>query len=349
MNPRSHRFVVLDGVRGLAAVAVMLGHAGYRHGWLLAQFNLAVDLFFILSGFVLSHAYGNRLATDLRPGRFVVLRLIRLYPCYAVGNLIAVALLVAAAFLAETAPGYRWWDIALLAALMLPMLNAPREVFPLNSPTWSLFYELVVNIVFAFSFRRLTTPVVIAIVAIMAALHVAWSIHAGTAALGWDRATFFGGVPRVGFGFFAGVLIHRLYESGALRFRVGAMALLAYAFVLLFVGPPGEDQLWFSLPVVLLGMPLLIILGSQAEADGRLARLLAFAGALSYPLYAVHVPVQYWWAPIAERLPLPQDLLGAMGVLVACAVAFLVERLIDAPVRRWLAINLSRRKVAALG
>ena len=133
---------------------------------------LAVDLFFLMSGFIIEHAYGGRLSAGLGPGRFLVQRLVRLYPLYLVGTAIT-AIAIAAALL-EGEAGLKWTLPSLVrsigfSAAMLPTPAVPplESLYPLNVPAWSLFYELLVNWAFAATYRwwsrtRLTVAIAVA-------------------------------------------------------------------------------------------------------------------------------------------------------------------------------------------
>ncbi len=92
---RSIKFTVLDGLRGVAALCVVQTHTqDLLLGDTLPTAYLAVDLFFLLSGFVLAHAYEERLRQGMTLHRFMLARLVRLYPLYLAGIAIAVPLAV---------------------------------------------------------------------------------------------------------------------------------------------------------------------------------------------------------------------------------------------------------------
>lgn len=155
----TQRFDALHGARGLAAIAVMCLHLQFytrlADGWLPGAY-LAVDLFFLLSGFVIAHAYDARLRTGLSPLVFLRRRLARLYPLYALSLLIS-ALVVLERIGREGIGAFSRLDLAasfVLSAVLLPVPPAlsisPTQLFPLNGPAWSLFLEILVNLAFGF-------------------------------------------------------------------------------------------------------------------------------------------------------------------------------------------------------
>ena len=177
---KSHQFTTLDGLRGVAAAAVVTRHATDYFSWgsqyipslkpgappvpvgPLFESYLAVDFFFVLSGFVLAHAYWRRLCSGMSAVEFICLRLIRLYPLY----LIALVFAIAAACIEVVAGGRSVTSLVkniIPAVLFLPApaLTVFGTLFPLNMPTWSLFFELVANSGFGVIGKRIK-PVMLA-------------------------------------------------------------------------------------------------------------------------------------------------------------------------------------------
>ena len=255
-------FNLLDGMRGVAATCVMLYHfSGYLGPErFLPSAYLAVDLFFILSGFVIAHAYQHM----LRQGRiadFTAMRLIRLWPLYALGTLLAAgywslrALLQPSAHLqlAELAAQLPW------SLLFLPgsWLHDSNGLYPLVGPAWSLILELIVNLLFGLSFRFWTTRRVAWAAAAFGAWNVLTAVHFGNLDAGMTPSTLWGGLSRVSFSFFAGVLIYRLYESGArpvvpdtARWALPALVILMFA-----IDAEGPFRVAYDLVLATLAFP----------------------------------------------------------------------------------------------
>lgn len=344
------RFVVLDGMRGLAALVVITDHVASPVLMnLLPGRYLAVDFFFVLSGFVLAHVYGERLKSGLSFNGFMHIRLVRLYPLYLVGAALGGILALIYAL-----RGWADYSVAtviassLVALTMLPCPPGlslwPNAPYPLNGPSWSLFFELFVNAIFAATARWLTPRFCLVFMAIAGVLLVPTAFGFGQLDGGFAWDNFIAGFPRVVFGFFTGVFIYqtRLYE------RVRALpAWVAYvALLLVFMAPAtGIWRAAYDLLAALLLFPALVTLCANSHASGALNWLSATIGALSYGVYILHVPLWGWFTIAIARFQL--DLPGIVNVAIVAVVALLaaavLDQIYDRPVRKML----SRKRPAA--
>lgn len=320
------RFDTLDGLRGIAALAVVVRHGpGLFGGNPLPTSYLAVDFFFLLSGFVLAHAYEKRFAAGLAAGSFIWQRLLRLYPLYGLGGTIMLVFLLAGA------GAWNGPDLAVAAAFNLAFLPSPiadRPFFALNPPGWSLFFELAINLMWVLTFRWLSTRVLVAVVAVAAAALVGSAVAYGSLDTGWEWATFAGGFARVAFSFPAGVLIYRLMRN-APAWRVHPV-IPTVALVLAFVPEPG----WYDVAAVLFAFPAILIIGARSEAPS-LRPVLSFLGLISYPLYALHFPVLMIAASVMARVPILPAPWPGLVVLAALVIgSALVAKFYDDPLRR---------------
>lgn len=319
------RFLALDGLRGVAALLVLFYHAvGPTYG--LDGFRglfLAVDFFFMLSGFVVASAYEKRLAGGLTLAGFARIRAARLYPTIAAGVLLgALAWLVAGHGLAATL------GATALALLLVPNLRDPVGLFPTNGPAWSLFYEVAANLLHAVALRHCRLPVLLALAVTAYALLLVLTWGKGSMTLGMTGGAFWGGFPRVLFGYTVGIILFRLLDRGRLPAPDLPPWILAAALpALLLLYRPDS---WASGPLLILAFPLLLGGGVGSSLAGWQRGVARQLGRLSYPLYAVHVPV----VDLVLRLPL-----GRAGGLVAAmagalAVAALLARILEAPLPR---------------
>jgi peptidoglycan/LPS O-acetylase OafA/YrhL len=341
-------FHTLDAMRGLLALIIVYWHVGASpHAEPKLSLQLAVDVFFVLSGFVVAHAYADRMP-GLGASRLILIRLIRLYPLFLLGFVISVVCAeVRNSARLDEAPIWQLWP----NALMLPTLpHTPQwelfgvlAFFPLNIPGWSLTAEMLVNIVFALVWMivRPGLRTLAAIVAIAAAALLASAFYYGNLDIGWGWSTAPGLLTRVAFGFPAGVLLQRLYAQGVRAPRLPGWLLLAsLGALLLAVRAPEQWRAgWESFFVIVL-CPLYVWLGASATG-GRVGDWLGAASArLSYAIYAIHYPImrllidlcRRFWDVEAGRVPI---FVGGL-LCVAVLAAWAADALYDRPIRRWL-------------
>lgn len=332
----------LDGLRGVAALAVVGSHFENLsgHSLHLQHSGVAVDFFFILSGFVIAQAYERRLAGTLTWRGYMALRLERLYPAILGGLALGVV--------AALAAGERLHPAMAAQLLLLPVVFGPvlhgGELFPLNGPQWSLFLELAANALHAAVARWLTTPRLAAIVGLSAAALIWTSLTFGGLDVGWSRASFWGGPPRVMFGFGMGLLLFRLHAAGRAAPRVPFVLIVA-ALVVCLVRPFPEASLALDdLVIVLVALPTLVALAVRAPVPDRALGLMTWLGARSYPLYAVHAPLLRICEALLDPLADDQAAIGwALAPPLTIALAALFERFYDAPIRA----RLRARRVRA--
>jgi peptidoglycan/LPS O-acetylase OafA/YrhL len=211
-----HRFHVLDGMRGLAAILVMLYHYYYnsesRGTWasaLLGNAYLAVDFFFILSGYVICHSYGEKLLGGMSPVDYLTRRIARLFPMMAFGLLLGLPALYCFTVSGQTNYLPRDIVIATIANLFfIPFLGVKGSLFPTDGPLWSIFFELVASVAFIGLIRTKRRALVIICAASLGLLLITAFI-AGFH-VGWGTENFFGGFPRVFYGFTCGMLLYQL-------------------------------------------------------------------------------------------------------------------------------------------
>ena len=351
--PSRERFLLLDGLRGVAAFAVILDHVpGGWLGELIPGRYLAVDFFFVLSGFVLAHAYGRGLEAGGSALDFMKARVIRLYPMYLLGMAIALSLAVLGAARGWIGPG--WGDILTVAAFGLFFLPAPQtasfgngELYPANAPAWSLFFELIANMVYALIARVLSWRVLGAILGV-GAVAVAFTItrHGEVRGPGWMWVHVDAGLARVMFDFFAGVAIYRLREVLKLPALPWWAAVAAFLAVIA-AAPQGGWRVAYDIAAAVVLMPVLLALASGSVVTGVVARRCAISGLLSYGVYVLHVPLLgvIRTAAAVTGLELGEGPLLAMALAVSAGIAaWVANSLYDRPVRRWLSGRAKRAK-----
>ncbi len=350
MTPASpalkQHFLTLDGLRGVAALTVMVMHRGrwfYEPGGFLGHAYLAVDFFFLLSGFVVAFAYEDRLRSGMTFLKFARLRLVRLYPLIFLGMMIGG--LWAWAQYAFDLPGSRQsGDIGLgllKSLLMIPTIGRnPAGIFPLNGPAWSLFFEIAINLLYAASLRWMRLRWVIAVVAVSGLALVGYATT-GDIDVGPTPATFWGGFARTAFGFYGGVLLYRLMRMRKLP-TVGA-PIWALGLVLLLVFTThnlGALNGLFDMICLLVIFPVVLVLGAHA-ADGRWDAVNRVSGALSYPVYVLHYPLYMVIGGLLIKAggPLPTPWQGLVSGGLVVAISWAALKFYDEPLRAWLATS----------
>ena len=353
-------YPILDGLRGVAAMVVVWYHVfeGYATSHLDQIINhgyLAVDFFFLLSGFVIAYAYDDRWhRMTLR--EFFKRRAIRLHPMVLFG-----ALLGGALFYTQ---GCDWWDVSkvtvgsLLLGVVMNMFLIPApvgvevrgigEMFPLNGPSWSLFFEYIGNLMYGLFVRRFSLGVLASTVAVCGLALGGGAIWGGQGDVGygwtlmsWQQ--FYMGMLRMMFSFFMGLLMFRVVRPGRVR---GAFWWCSALLVVLLVMPRvgGADSLWangvYDMLCVALCFPLVVYMGVSGRADGPFTkRLVKFLGDISYPLYIVHYPFIYLYIAWVKnhQLPFSQSWYMALALFAGTILlAWVVLKIYDMPVRRWL-------------
>lgn len=359
----SDRFAGLDLLRGIAALAVLLIHSWSIPFWswqpaFLNPFPrayLAVDLFFVLSGFVIAHAYWQRLGTAAQLKQYCLARLIRLYPLYCIATLLSAGeMLAAVLFGHDTRPPVTLGNLLKslgTGVFFLPTPGvwsvSPELLFPLAFTAWSLLWELLVNLLFGIVAPRLRGPLLAAPILFggIGVCLAAYSYHRVDLGGFWHGAWI--GGPRALFSFFTGVAIFRLRQ----RYQAPAVPALLPATLLLASMIPGTfGGGVYDLACILLLFPLLVWFGAEAAMGPRLRAVASFAGYLSYPVYLLQAPFLWAFAPASVRLAgvLPTRAIREAAVqiypLIVIAASWLIARWLDSPIREWLRARYPRRQ-----
>ena len=329
---------------------------------------LAVDFFFILSGFVIGYAYDDRWGRSLTLGNFFKRRLIRLHPMIVMGAVLGVVFYVL--------QGSVMWDgtrvatsmvmLALLCALFfIPAapgscydIRGNAEMFPLNGPSWSLFFEYIGNLLYALFIHRLGNKALAALVVLTGA-GLAWFmlfdvVGYGMIGVGWtlDGLNFFGGLLRMLFPFSLGMLLARKFQPVKVR---GAFWICSAVLLVLFCVPYIEGQAVVSLNglyesvCIFLIFPALVWLGASGKTtDRRSTQICKFSGDISFPLYAVHYPVMYlFYSWLIENKYYTFGEIWPMALVVyvgSVLLAYAALKLYDEPVRKWLTKRFLKKR-----
>lgn len=337
-------FEVLDGLRGVAAIAVVVFHY-MEFAYLDPSTNfighgfLAVDFFFCLSGFVIAYAYDHRMA-QLGVVEFFKSRTIRLHPLVFLSAVLGL-LAYFATWDTSNSP-YDPLTIVLSffsSALLIPLPIMPERGFSLiafNSPAWSLFFEYMANIFYAFILYKISKRSLL-LCTLLAAVALCYvSYHSGNLIGGWDGKTFLDGCARISFSFLAGLLIYRFHWI--IRSNIGFIG-LSVVLLLSFLLPYFSWN-WLAEALVVIGVyPLLIALGAGTLVSTRFKKICVWLGNVSYPLYMTHYAlIWFFFNYYTAHKPQPLELffIITLGTLVMIGFAYLVMRLYDLPIRSYL-------------
>lgn len=345
------RFYALDAIRGLAAIAVVFYHYTQHNNlnWLHGAW-VAVDIFFILSGFVLMHSYSKKVAQGMTAKEFLYSRVARLGPMYVVGLILGIAAALYAMYFGSqnlinannlaTASGLNF--------LLLPYFNHQAwpfgadtiygTVFPLNDPSWSLFFEFFVNIVFFVYLSRFQHINLKIWVALAGVIFVGMTLYFHQLNPGSRGSDFIFGFPRVIFEFFLGVLIYKFYYLYPHTKKIIACAVFALVAAC-FCSSRGAVALGNALILA----PILIILFSTLTVSNSQIWICKFLGDISYPLYVTHFPLYrllYEFEFLNNLSPITQTCVFAA---IAISVASVLVK-IDKSIR----ISFNKRKLTTL-
>lgn len=347
---RHPKFLTLDALRGVAATAVMIFHFGpffgmnwFTHGY------LAVDFFFMLSGFVIHLAYQEKLDSGWPSMAFLKVRVARLYPLYLLGLLLGALHLWfghTSTLRKEVLP------FLLLNMLFLPVPvgygDSKAEIFPTNGPSWSLFFEMIANVVHATLLRRRGTRFLASIMAVCIALSIYFMLRAGDANLGWRRNELLVGLARVLSSYILGMLLYRLWKAAGKSWR-GTPLLPAALLLLCLVGWTKTPSALVEAAIIYCAFPLILMMGTYSQPSRRFAGVSEFLGTSSYALYVLHAPIGqfyvYLWKHVRHHdasLDAPWSALIYFGLMFALVYA--VDKYYDVPVRGYLRRVMTRSK-----
>jgi len=342
-------FASLDAARGVAALAVALHHQTAINGQLIPGGFLAVDFFFALSGFVLAHAYGNKLASGrMSAGEFMIARIVRLYPLYLLGLM---------AMLFAMSPALPWSLSALagklpfaLAMLPSPTLDAHGFIYPFNIPSWSIFFELLINVVMAVFCVQLRNVrirwAVIAMSGVALGLHVLK--NGGTLDDGGGNWDGFGvSVGRVTFSFLIGAQLYDWHQRGVLKIAARWQSTLVLSCLVVLVAClAARPRGWLEIACIVVVFPLLIhVLGHCRLELGVVGRALRNLGIASYALYMLHGAFQYAFVETAHWLgiePTQWPIIGIPVLALTVLGSWAADRWLDRPGRKFLQRALRR-------
>ena len=379
------RYEILDGLRGVAAMLVVAYHLfeTYFEGSPDQPINhgyLAVDFFFVLSGFVIGYAYDDRWGKTTTWG-FFKRRLIRLHPMVIFGTLFGALMFYFGS--CSTFPLINetpWWMTVVVMLWCFTMIPLPSgmdirgwgETNPLNGPAWSLQWEYLANILYALFVRRFSKLVLGICVAIFAVFTIILCLNidifgvlaernyaAYTIIGGWsttpDQLQI--GFTRLLYPFFCGLLISRMGKL--IKMRGGFWWCSLFIVILLGMpwlglGTEGEAR-WtnglYEAFCIIVCFPIIVAIGAGSSVKGGKSEAInKFLGDISYPIYITHYPLIYMqmsWVESHKDAPLGMHIFVAVSIFfLAIGLAYAALKLYDLPIREWLKGKLFKTSTA---
>jgi len=361
-------YPVLDGLRGVAALLVVVFHIFEAHSTshldqIINHGYLAVDFFFLLSGFVIGYAYDDRWG-KLTIGDFFKRRLIRLHPMVVMGMVVG-----ALCFYFQdstiwpaihTVPVWKMLLIMVIGFTLIPVpismdIRGWQEMHPLDGPGWSLFFEYIANILYALFIRKFSKTALSVLVVLAGAVLIHYAVTSSTGDVigGWsiDLLQLRIGFTRMMYPFFAGLLLSRF----ARLMRVDHGFLWCSLLLIVILAMPrvgGAGHLWmnglYDSLVIIFAFPLVVYLGASSKmGEGFSSSICKFFGDISYPIYITHYPLIYMytgWVSDHKGVGLWQALPYALATFFgAVVIAYACLKLYDEPVRNWLQRSWLRR------
>ena len=380
------RYEILDGLRGVAALMVVVFHCFetyvpvfktqiVNHGY------LAVDFFFVLSGFVIGYAYDDRWDKMTTWG-FFKRRLTRLHPMVIAGTLVGAALFFFSSGYFPKTLEVEAWKFALCFVMGLLILPCPNsldirgwgELNSFNGPQWTLTFEYIGNILYALILRRLP-KIVLAILCVCCAfftldLTLGWDVFGlfpdgpqYTVIGGWSLTSqqIYIGFTRLLYPFLCGLLISRILPghrsesnpSGSpIHLRGGfwwcSLALVAVFSIPCIGGHYGVPDGIFQAACILLLFPLIVLTGAgSVTTDKKSTAVCKWLGDISYPIYITHYPIMYMqmgWVADHPDAPVWIHVMVNLGVIfMSIILAWGLLKAYDLPLRRWLTEHWLKR------
>ena len=339
----------------VVAFHIFEAHATSRFSQVINHGYLAVDFFFVLSGFVIGYAYDDRW-NRMTLKDFFKVRLVRLQPMIVIGMVIGALCF----YFQDSAmwpnihevPVWKMLMIMLIGFTLIPVppsmdIRGWQEMHPLNGPGWSLFFEYVANILYGLFVRKFSKLAlwILVVVAGCALIHFTITGPDGDVIGGWsiNAEQLRIGFTRVMYPFFAGLLLSR---TAKLTYIKNAFFWCSLILVIIFSIPRigGSEHLWMnglyeSLSIIFI-FPLVVFLGASGEVTGKISsRICKFLGDISYPIYMTHYPLIYiYTAWVSDHKPTISEAIpfALLTFVASILLAYACLKFYDEPVRRWL-------------
>lgn len=363
--------LILDALRGIAAIMVVCMHtfeifcAGDYHKLIINHGYLAVDFFFMLSGYVMAHAYDDRWGS-MTIKDFFKRRLIRLHPLIILGMTFgAIFFYYQQSVVFPKIAGTPVTSLILVMLIGFTLIPIPptmdirgwNEMHPLNGPAWSLFFEYLANILHAFVLRKLPNIFLGLLVVLAGAnlYYVAITSPSGDLIGGWslEPQQLAIGFTRLLFPYMAGMLLRRMVK---IQTEKNTFFIASILLILVLASPRVGDRsnVWlnglYESLILSLVFPIIIYLGAIGKITNSLIqKCCVVLGDISYPLYITHFPFILMFYAWVSNNKVPLDLgvkVGIPLIITTIGIAYLALKLYDLPIRKWLTKRFMHQDLA---
>jgi peptidoglycan/LPS O-acetylase OafA/YrhL len=347
---KPHVFHTLDILRGVAAIAVMGFHYG-KSGFLGANIfphgYLAVDFFFVLSGFVLAFAYQERLDHGWPTRAFFLTRVVRLYPLYFAGLALGFLFSFLQDHFGRTHLSATTTLLTLLTSLlMIPAFGLEQQsheatIFPYNKPAWSLFFEIIANVIHALLLRRRSVRFLGVTLCLSGAALAYSCFKIGDLDFGVARAHILYGIVRVTFSYTVGMLLFRIWKSGKGSIHIPPL-MIAFLLLLALAAPvPRQFVAFYDLAITIFLFPVLVFCGACSQPSSAFVKSSEWLGIASYAIYVLHVPIANFVAESLRKFTHREPALlapwpGILSMVLVTASALLLDKYYDVRARAFL-------------
>jgi len=334
-------YEILNGLRGVAAVMVVAFHvvvdsyaenSQFIRDNILSHAYMAVDFFFMLSGFVIGYAYDDRWE-KMSAGNFIKRRIFRLHPMVIFGTLLGLILFYFGAStifpLIRDVPLWKVLLFAVMGMLLIPAtpkmdIRGWKEMYTLDAPIWSLFYEYIANILYALFIRRFSKIALAILVTIAAGATCYLTLTNGDVIGGWEFSS-----------------------------HTWSSLLLVAVLVVPRIG--GDENIWmnglYEAIVIIIVFPIIVLMGAGGDVKGKYTvKACKLLGDISYPVYLVNYPLCYihiGWLRLSDtgtetKYTFAQVWWVSASVFVASIlIAYLALKFFDEPIRKYLSKKFS--------
>lgn len=340
-------------MRGIAAIFVLIFHtSSYWSGFTFYHSYLAVDMFFLLSGFVIGHAYEEKLARgSISTKEFVLIRLVRLYPMYFIAGLFALVVSLLKYYIDQSESSS--YLTSLISSYVLMVFFLPSSLaggiyfFPLNGPCWSIFYELIINFIYAFFRLTLNNKTILSIIFVLACLMVGLAFLHGKLDAGntWRYTSIAAGLTRSGFGVFLGIYLNRQGKNSYSSLTLPSWTVIILMSLAFMMPDLKSINGLFDLCAVFFIFPFCVVVAARCKSGEITNSIFKLLGQASYPVYLLHVPISSLFYTLGFGLIIEKyaPLSGISLIIFLIYFSVQLEKTYDLPIRKYLSSRLIKK------